>query len=116
MRDPDELQRENDTLRALLPNTESKCPYCGLKNMGECRHGFPGCPWADDLLCGEEDHARDMLRRMHEAQAYNQREAIFTLALVVSLGVINFTPSWRPVWPLLFVGLILLHLWSTRRG
>lgn len=44
------LRRENNILRALLPRLGAPCPYCGLREMSKCKRGFPGCPYADDLL------------------------------------------------------------------
>lgn len=49
----DQLEKENNTLRRLLANSNADCPYCGLpaSDMAKCAHGFPGCSRADDM-CG----------------------------------------------------------------
>lgn len=49
--DVQELRAENDKLRRLLAESPADCPYCKLprERMGECVHGFPGCPRADDM-------------------------------------------------------------------
>lgn len=61
----DALRKENDVLRGLLPALNAPCPYCGLTNMAKCTLGFPGCSYADDLLCGEETVGRSVLERLH---------------------------------------------------
>lgn len=64
------LREENDKLRAKLGNSPEPCAYCGIPadKLLECRHGFPGCPRADDMmLCGhfgaamEADEVREAL-------------------------------------------------------
>lgn len=61
-----EAKRENTILRGLLPKMPVKCPYCGLDNMGMCKSGFPGCAWADDLMCGEDEAFRNILKERDE--------------------------------------------------
>jgi hypothetical protein len=48
----EELQKENDTLRAIIAKSEIACIYCGLpaSDLARCPHGFPGCSRADDML------------------------------------------------------------------
>ena len=48
----DAMAEENDKLRYVLAKSPADCLYCRLPQarMGECRHGFPGCARADDLL------------------------------------------------------------------
>jgi hypothetical protein len=58
----DQLRRENNTLRALLPKLGAPCVYCGFTEIGKCHYGFPGCPQADDILCGDEQVAMDLLK------------------------------------------------------
>lgn len=68
MNTPEEFERlrkENDILRGLLPALNAPCVYCGLTNMAQCVHGFPGCPQADDLMCGEESSMRSVIERLH---------------------------------------------------
>lgn len=47
----DEVQKENDKLRALLAWGGDPCIYCGLprSDMGKCERGFPGCARGDDM-------------------------------------------------------------------
>mgnify|MGYP003342026569 CR=1 FL=1 len=50
----EELQKENDYLRASLANGNGPCVYCNLpkSEWGKCTSGFPGCGRADDAsLC-----------------------------------------------------------------
>jgi hypothetical protein len=46
------LRKENDTMRVIIAKSDLDCIYCGLpkKDMAKCKHGFPGCGRADDLL------------------------------------------------------------------
>lgn len=56
------LRAENDKLRAKLGNSPEPCAYCGIPadKLLECKHGFPGCPRADDMmLCGHFGAAMD---------------------------------------------------------
>lgn len=48
----DALQRENNTLRGIIANSDLPCIYCGLSKaeMGKCDRGFPGCGRADDMV------------------------------------------------------------------
>ena len=51
-RSPMDLQRENDTLRAMIAKGPMDCVYCGLPaaDMNKCASGFPGCGRADDMM------------------------------------------------------------------
>lgn len=48
----DRLKKENDAMRHVIAASGLGCIYCGLSanKIAECRHGFPGCSRADDLL------------------------------------------------------------------
>lgn len=47
-----ELEADNDRLRVMLSNSNQPCFYCGLSKrwMSKCKHGFPGCARADDMV------------------------------------------------------------------
>lgn len=79
------LHRENDILRGLLPALKAPCPYCGLTNMAQCERGFPGCGYADDLLCGEDTAVQSLLNRLHalEGQTRQQVPSTESVAYVV---------------------------------
>ena len=55
-------QRENDILRKLVPSITGKCLHCGVRNIARCHFGFPGCAWADDIMCAEDAYARNSLK------------------------------------------------------
>lgn len=61
MSEIEQLQKENDLLRAMLPALSAPCAYCGLMKISECKHGFPGCPQADDIMCGQDETMRRLL-------------------------------------------------------
>ena len=70
------LKAENDKLRAKLGNSREPCAYCGIPadRLLECRHGFPGCPRADDMvLCGHFGAAWEAAQ-MREALAAERRK------------------------------------------
>lgn len=48
--------KENDKLRFLLAKSKADCVYCGkpAEDFSKCTYGFPGCPRADDLMCGDD--------------------------------------------------------------
>lgn len=48
-----DLQRENDILRAIIAKGPMDCIYCGLpaKDIAKCQSGFPGCGRGDDMMC-----------------------------------------------------------------
>ncbi len=76
------LRKENDILRGLLPKLNAPCVYCGLTNMAQCAHGFPGCPQADDLMCGEDEAFRSVVDRLHALegrQKPNQPDVTYTV-------------------------------------
>lgn len=64
----DRFRKENDLLRGLLPKMPgAKCPYCALESMADCKSGFPGCAWADDLMCGEDEVLGRLLKDLKQA-------------------------------------------------
>lgn len=65
----EQLRAENSILRGLLPRLGAPCPYCGLIEMAKCVRGFPGCAYADDLMCGEDEHARRLLVELRQLKA-----------------------------------------------
>lgn len=70
------LREENDKLRAKLGNSPEPCAYCGIPadKLLECRHGFPGCPRADDMmLCGHFGAAMEAAE-VREALAAERRK------------------------------------------
>lgn len=71
------LRQENDYLRGLIPALTSKCVHCGLENMAKCAYGFPGCAWADDIMCAEEEIMKRLLEenRAFKAQQVDIRKA-----------------------------------------
>lgn len=75
------LQRENDTLRLLIPLLGVPCVYCGLKNMAECKLGFPGCSQADDVMVGEDCNQKRMLEEKRKAE-----EALLEVAKNITCG------------------------------
>jgi len=62
----EQLRKENDVLRALLPALKAPCVYCGLTDISKCRSGFPGCAQADDMMCGDD---AVLSRLLHENRA-----------------------------------------------
>lgn len=62
-------EAENNILRGLLPELNAACVYCGLKNMGECKSGFPGCAQADDIYCGQEEMFQSLRTAKETAEA-----------------------------------------------
>lgn len=58
------LGRENNTIKMILAKQAIPCLYCGLEDMSKCAKGFPGCAKADDLICGEEEHGRYLIKTM----------------------------------------------------
>lgn len=48
----EELNKENDLLRAMVANGKGDCIYCRLpaEKIAECIHGFLGCSRADDMM------------------------------------------------------------------
>ena len=48
------LQKENDTLRYIIADSDLTCLYCGQTkaDMDKCVMGFPGCGRMDDLVLG----------------------------------------------------------------
>ena len=57
----EDLRKENDVLRGIVAKVGGACVYCGLEDKSKCVDGFPGCAWADDLMCGEETWASNLL-------------------------------------------------------
>lgn len=47
-----ELEQENERLRAALATSKDPCIYCQLprEEMAKCKSGFPGCGRADDMM------------------------------------------------------------------
>lgn len=54
------LRKENDFLRGVVANSDLPCLYCRLsaEDMNKCKHGFPGCSRADDMLCAPEEESQ----------------------------------------------------------
>ena len=52
--------------------------YCGLTDKSKCSRGFPGCAWADDLMCGEEEGYRNLISQLTAAKSalVKAREAL----------------------------------------
>lgn len=69
MTNEERLTKENDYLRGLIPKLTGKCVHCGLENMGLCKYGFPGCAWADDIMCAEDEVMKRLLRERSEMAA-----------------------------------------------
>lgn len=45
------LLQQIATLRGMLGGVDSEaCAYCCLADKSQCKVGFPGCPWAGDIL------------------------------------------------------------------
>lgn len=63
-RELEESQAENTILRGIVAKVEPKCVHCGLTDKSQCSRGFPGCAWADDLLCGEEEESRYLISKL----------------------------------------------------
>lgn len=77
-------QKENGILRGLVAKVVGKCVYCGLEEMAKCERGFPGCAWADDLMCGEDEGFKDTVGRMRKAEAsLVEQEGLHKFALLV---------------------------------
>lgn len=98
-------QHENDILRGLLPKVGVRCPYCGINEMARCQLGFPGCSWADDLICGED---ATMMRLLHENRAFNcptdpclTWDELFKAAQEHSLDAVKFVDRTRRFAPLI---------------
>jgi hypothetical protein len=89
------LEKENDVLRGIVAAANIPCVYCDLEDMSKCKHGFPGCSQADDLLCGQDVawkaiiEERNELRRQIRAQEITieklKDEAIHNEGVMVSL-------------------------------
>ena len=47
-------RKENDILRGLIAVSDVACIHCGLKDISQCRSGFPGCSRADDIIAAED--------------------------------------------------------------
>jgi len=47
-------RKENDILRGLIAVSDVACVHCGLKDISQCRSGFPGCSRADDIIAAED--------------------------------------------------------------
>jgi hypothetical protein len=62
-------EKENGILRGLVAKVVGKCVYCGLEEMAKCARGFPGCAWADDLMCGEDEAFKATVDRMRKAES-----------------------------------------------
>jgi hypothetical protein len=56
-----QIERENDILRGIAAKI-MPCHYCGVKEIGLCPHGFPGCSLADDMQAGEDCMAGEIQR------------------------------------------------------
>lgn len=62
----EQFRKENDILRGIASKV-MPCHYCGVKNIAECPHGFPGCALIDDVMAGEDTHVKELRARLEKA-------------------------------------------------